>query len=78
MDGPSGGKKLDTLVRGTKGQGPELVRPVRGAPDRADPRASYYEVYPSARRAAEDALSREEVPAGYRKPVKEYFESIAP
>jgi hypothetical protein len=60
------------------GRGPELVRPVRGAPDRANPRASYYEVYPPARRAAEEALSREQIPSGYRKPVKEYFESIAP
>jgi len=76
--GPLGVSKTDSLIPGTPGKGPELVRPVRGAPDRADPRASYYEVYPSARRAAEDALSREQVPSGYRKPVKEYFDSIAP
>lgn len=75
---PSALKGTDSFIPGSPGKGPELVRPVRGAPDRADPRASYYEVYPSARRAAEDALGREEVPTGYRKPVKEYFDSIAP
>jgi hypothetical protein len=77
LKGPSGVNKIDTIVRGTKGAGPEMVRPLRAAPDRADPHSSYYSVYPSARRAAEDALSKEQVPAGYRKPVKEYFDSIA-
>jgi hypothetical protein len=76
--GPLNVKKGDTMVRGMKGQGESLNRSVRGGPDRADPNASYYEVYPSARRAAEDALSKEQVPAGYKRQVKEYFDSIAP
>ena len=71
-------KKSDTMVRGMKGQGESLTRGVRGGPDRADPNASYFDVYPSARRAAEDALSKEQVPAGYKRQVKEYFDSIAP
>lgn len=76
--GPSGVGKTDSRVTGRLGQGPQVVSPVRGAADRAEARASYSEVYPSARRAAEEALTREQVPAGYRRPVKEYFESIAP
>jgi hypothetical protein len=75
---PSNVKKIDTMVKGTKGQGESTLRSVRGGPDRIDPSASYYEVYPNARRAAEDALNKEQVPAGFKRQVKEYFDSIAP
>jgi hypothetical protein len=64
------------LVKGVKGKGPELVTPFRGAADRSDSKAPYYAVTPSALRQAEDALAKEEVPAAYRKPVREYFEGI--
>jgi hypothetical protein len=73
---PTPSRKKDTLVKGVKGKGPELVTPFRGAPDRSDSKATYYAVTPSALRQAEDALAKEEVPAAYRKPVKEYFEGI--
>jgi hypothetical protein len=73
---PTPSKKLDTLVKGVKGKGPELVTPFRGAPDRADTKTPYYSVTPTALRQAEDALTREEVPAAYRKSVKQYFENI--
>jgi len=48
-----------------------------GAPDA--PGASsvpYYEVYTNYKKAAEKALSKEEVPPAYRKPVTDYFESL--
>ena len=70
--------KTDTMVRGMKGKGEELSRPFRGSPDQVDSRASYYDVYPGARRAAEDALNKEQIPASHRKQVKEYFDAIAP
>jgi hypothetical protein len=73
---PTPSKKVDTMVKGQKGKGPELVTPFRGAPDRTDSKTPYYEVNPTALRQAEDALAKEEVPAAYRKPVKEYFEGI--
>lgn len=78
VGGPMPGKKIDTMVKGTKGPGEEMIRPFRGSPDRANPRASYYDVYPSARQAAEDALNKEPIPSGYKKQVKEYFDAIAP
>jgi len=73
---PTPSKKLDTMVKGVKGKGPELVTPFRGAPDRSNSQTPYYSVNPTALRQAEDALSKEEVPAAYRKSVKHYFEGI--
>ena len=73
---PTPSKKLDTLVKGVKGKGPELVTPFRGAPDRSDTKTPYYSVTPTALRQAEDALTKEDVPAAYRKSVKQYFEGI--
>jgi hypothetical protein len=73
---PATGKKIDTLVRGQKGKGPELITPFRGAPDRSDSQIPSYAVTPAALRQAEDALAKEEVPAAYRKSVKQYFEGI--
>jgi hypothetical protein len=49
----------------------------KGAPDQ--PGASsvpYYEVSSNYKKAAEKALSKEDVPPAYRKPVKDYFESL--
>jgi hypothetical protein len=73
---PLPSKKIDTMVKGQKGKGPELITPFRGAPDRTDSKTPYYAVNPTALRQAEDALAKEEVPAAYRKSVKEYFEGI--
>jgi hypothetical protein len=73
---PTPSKKLDTLVKGVKGKGPELLTPFRGAPDRSDSKTPYYAVTPNALHQAEDALGKEDVPAAYRKSVKQYFEGI--
>jgi hypothetical protein len=75
---PTPGKKIDTMIAGQKGKGEQLIIPYRGAPDTADPKAAWYETYPSARRAAEDALNKERIPPGHQKQVKEYFEAIQP
>ena len=73
---PTPSKKLDTMVKGVKGKGPELITPFRGSPDRSDTKTPYYSVSPTALRQAEDALAKEDVPAAYRKSVKQYFEGI--
>jgi hypothetical protein len=75
---PTPSKKIDTMIAGQKGKGEQLIIPYRGAPDRADPKAAWYETYPSARRAAEDALNKEHIPPGHQQQVKEYFEAIQP
>lgn len=49
----------------------------KGAPDKAGASSvPYYEVYSDYKKSAEKALSKEEVPPAYRKPVKDYFESL--
>ncbi|NLC59471.1 MAG: hypothetical protein GX774_21750 [Armatimonadetes bacterium] len=70
--------RIDTQVRGKQGSGRSDLTPVRGAPKRGDAYQPYYEVYSSYRRAAEEALSKEEVPATCRKQVRDYFQSLQP
>ena len=49
----------------------------KGAPDTAAPASvPYTAVFPSYKKAAENALSKERVPAAYRKRVKDYFDSL--
>ena len=36
------------------------------------------ELYLSERRAAEDAIQRQDIPAGYREYLRKYFEGIQP
>ncbi|MBW3624731.1 MAG: hypothetical protein KY468_15105 [Armatimonadetes bacterium] len=50
---------------------------VVGAPDKVSPSSvPYYEADSAYRKEAEKALSREEVPPAYRKPVRDYFDSL--
>ncbi|HUS80057.1 MAG TPA: hypothetical protein VM283_02240, partial [Armatimonadota bacterium] len=57
--------------------GEMVTTTTRGAPDTADEtRVPYYEVIGDYSHAAEEALSREEVPPAYRETVREYFESL--
>jgi hypothetical protein len=49
----------------------------KGAPDKAGASSvPYYEVYSDYQKSAEKAMTKEEVPPAYRKPVKDYFESL--
>ena len=49
----------------------------RGAPTTgSDSRVPYYEVITDYSKAAEEALSREEVPPAYRPTVREYFKAL--
>jgi hypothetical protein len=68
----------NTRIPGQQGdQGESYSIEIMGAPDKAgNARVPYYEVYPDYRRAAEDALSREDVPGPYRDRVKTYFDSL--
>ena len=57
--------------------GPTLI--FKGEPERGAKTAiPYYEAYARQRKVAENAVNKENVPAPYRKQVKEYFESIKP
>jgi len=76
---PLPGAKKDALVRGrVNDRGQKLVRSYRGTPDPTQDRAAYYAIVPDRLRAAESSLNREEIPRGYKKQVKDYFEAIQP
>jgi hypothetical protein len=73
------GKMNNTRVTGKRGdKGKETVQFIKGAPDKADSKVPYYEVYGNYAPAAESAMSREDIPANYKKQVKDYFDSIRP
>lgn len=50
---------------------------VEGAPDpNANSNVPYYDIYPEYRKAAEKALSREDIPVSERKRVRDYFDAL--
>lgn len=72
--------RIDTQVSGKKGKdkGNTDYQTVRDAPDASSASQPYYEVYSSYRHAAENALDKEDVPATYKKQVRDYFDSLRP
>lgn len=74
---PLPGKKRDVLVRGVDDpKGQRLQRTYTGAPDPNQDRAAYFTIVPERARAAEAALDREEIPAPFKKGVRDYFTGI--
>jgi len=60
-------------------QNPGVTLMFKGEPERgAKATIPYYEAYSRQRKVAESAVNKENIPAPYRKQVKEYFESIKP
>src|SRR5437870_2897999 len=58
---------------------PGLTLQYKGGPDQnARSGAPYYQVYAQQKRAAESAVDKENIPAAYKKQVKDYFNSIKP
>lgn len=50
----------------------------KGAPDQpGSSSVPYYEVYSNYKKAAEKAVSKEDIPPAYRKPVTDYFDSLS-
>ncbi len=76
---PLPGVKKDTLIRPELDpRGKKLQRTYMGTPDPTQDRAGYYQVAPESKRAAEASLNREDIPVGYKKQVRDYFDSIQP
>lgn len=74
---PLPGVKKERLVKGALDpRGQRLSRSYMGTPDPTRDRAAYYSIVPDKVRAAESALNREDIPAGYKKTVRDYFDSI--
>jgi len=60
-------------------QGPMLVTTEKGAPSKlTESRVPYYQVISDYSKAAEEALSREDVPPSYRSTVQAYFDALQP
>src|SRR2546421_1050158 len=70
----------NAMVKGQRNMSnTELVQQFKGNPDQGMRAGTpYYEVYQQQKRAAENPIDKENIPAPYRKQVKEYFESIKP
>jgi hypothetical protein len=76
---PLPGVKKDSLVRGSvNDKGEKMSRSYRGTPDPTKDRAAYYSMVPDRIKAQEASLNREEIPTGYKKAVRDYFDSIQP
>jgi len=60
------------------GKGPGFTMQFKGAPEQQQAVSPYYKAYGDYKKTAESALDKEEIPAAYRKQVKQYFESIGP
>jgi hypothetical protein len=76
---PLPGVKQDKLVKGMQDpNGQKLSRTYMGTPDPTQDKAAYYSIVPDKLKASEATLNREDIPAGYKKQVRDYFESIQP
>jgi hypothetical protein len=69
----------DTQVRGQMNEeGKTYTTIIRSAPEKQEATAPYYEVYEDYEAAAEEALTREDIPRGYKTYVRDYFDSLRP
>lgn len=73
-------KPPDTKIQGERGKpSSDPTTTYRGEPERGVKSGTpYYEVYARQRSASENPVNRENIPAAYRKQVRDYFESIKP
>jgi hypothetical protein len=58
--------------------GEALPLPYKGAPGEEEGKMPFYQVFGRYQKAAEAELHREEIPAAFRKQIKDYFDSITP
>ncbi len=67
------------MDRGQRGKdGTELHIPSTGDAEPFKSNSPYYQVYQSSKKQAENTLNKENIPATYKKQVKDYFDSIKP
>ena len=67
-------------IKGQRNSNPtEMVENYTGDPEQgAKPGTPYYQIYTNQKQAAENPVSRENIPAAYRKQVRDYFNNIKP
>ncbi|MBK8980607.1 MAG: hypothetical protein IPM29_32285 [Planctomycetes bacterium] len=65
-------------VQMTEGEGRSSFGQVRTANDGSRSRTAYQEAFLAAKRAADDAIYRQDVPASYRRYIRDYFDRMQP
>ncbi len=55
-----------------------LMNEQKQLPQASQAHSPYFRVYDSAKKEAEEALAKEQIPHAYQKQVKDYFESLNP
>jgi hypothetical protein len=71
-------KFKEERITGKKGAGPSKVEVIEKVAQEGLVGAQYKKVYKEATREAEDSLEREQVPVGYKRFTKRYFDLIQP
>jgi hypothetical protein len=61
-----------------QGDGKSTYTQTKVANDGSKSQAEAKEVYLAEKRAAEDSIQRQDIPAGYQRYLRKYFEGIAP
>jgi hypothetical protein len=75
----SQGQTQDTQVAGQDtGQGGSRSEVIQGAAERGFANRGYTKVYREYQTVAEESLSKDEIPGGYRFYVRRYFQLIRP
>lgn len=67
-----------TRVKGTEGDGPSRSETIAAAAQKGFASRNYKRVYGDYSSLAEESMTKEAVPSGYRYFVKRYFELIKP
>ncbi|MFT7679840.1 MAG: hypothetical protein ACI8QC_003845 [Planctomycetota bacterium] len=80
--GEEGTKRQGTLeeekVTARQGSGKSSFTQTKVANDGSRSQAQEKEVYLASKKAAEDSIQRQDIPAGYQRYVRKYFEGIEP
>lgn len=61
-----------------QGDGKSTFTQTKVANDGSKSRAEAKEVYLAEKRAAEDSIQRQDIPAGYQRYLRKYFDGISP
>ena len=72
-------EREDAEVKGLReSKGKSQFGQAQVANDRSRSRQEYEKAYLAAKREAEDAIYRQDIPAGYRRYIRRYFEKMQP
>lgn len=73
-----GGDREEHKVQAQESSGKSSFTQTKVANDGSKSKLAAKDVFLAEKRAAQDAIQRQEIPAGYREYVRKYFEGIQP